>query len=67
MKPQTPRDSTGTSPPLETDPRARKCEVHQLLLYPGECCGLCLDEAQLNQQFALARPEEQLFDEKDLQ
>ena len=44
LKPQTPRDGTGTSPLLETDPRAQRCEQHGKLLYPGELCTECLDE-----------------------
>jgi hypothetical protein len=62
FRPQTQRDPTGGSPPLETDPRAVRCELHSLLLYPGERCGLCLDAA-LEEQFSLAPPDEQVFDE----
>jgi len=64
-KPQTQRDPTGGSPPLETDPRAVKCTKHEPLLYPGEICGRGRDE-QLNEQFELAPPGEQVFSEQDL-
>lgn len=66
FRPQTPRDPTGVSPPLETDPRAVKCQEHDLILYPGEICGLCHDRARLDEQFELVPVGEQLFDERDL-
>lgn len=46
FKPQTPRDPTGESPSLETDPRATRCETHGVLLYPGELCRECLSESE---------------------
>lgn len=46
MKPQTPWDPNGTAPPLEGDPRAKRCEKHQVLLYPGELCRICASDPE---------------------